>query len=406
MPRARGGKSQDKMSRLMSAAEAEFAKVGLEAASLETIAARARVSRQLIYNRFGGKRALYARIQTDVRNALFDTLVRDGEQQPTPLLAVSAIFEALFHSYAGSPLPGRSIADQEILSNAAVNPADWSHQIYDAIESYIAEGRHSGEIASRWSGKSFFDIAAALIAGVVALGNEPAVAKRATVDFIMRALTRRCDDTDEPKGLDLHSLARSDVSNIDRIISAAEAEFTRAGVEASSFSDIARRGGVSKQLIYYHFKNKRALYKAVQDRLLDRVLPHFEIIDLESLSPLSAIRSYVGTYERVQAVYPNSMKLDLYNRLQRGRVEVGDASGRSKSAHFLRRFDAVVRRGKEEGVIHQDVTAEMLFNASAIVFCSGVGATGGRLAQRGDPSRTPARQHSVAHDFIVCGSMA
>jgi AcrR family transcriptional regulator len=44
-----------------------------------------------------------------------------------------------------------------------------------------------------------------------------------------------------------------------RILTAAEAVFCRQGVAASSLHDIARRAGVTRGAVYWHFANKEAL---------------------------------------------------------------------------------------------------------------------------------------------------
>jgi len=402
---AKRGRSQDKMSRLMSAAELEFARVGLGAASLEAIALRAGVSRQLIYNKFGGKRGLYAAIQAAARRTLFDILVQQARLQPSPLRAISNILEILFDSYAASPLLGRSVADEGFLPRASEDSEGQPHRIYNVIEGYLAQGRRSGEVKRKWGSEAFFDSAASLIAGVAAMGGGPTNARSVTVDFIIRALTAASDDAGQSDLSHPQWMREADVTSVERIISAAEAEFARSSVESSSFSAIARRADVSKQLIYYHFRNKETLYKAVQDRLLDRVLPHFEALDLESLTPMAAVRAYVRTYEQVQAAYPNSMKLDLDNRLQRGGKEVGDAFGRNRITHFLRRFETVIRRGQADGSIHESMTATLLFNLSAIIFCSRKGAAHYEQSLSG-AALEHSEQQSIAREFIICGSAA
>jgi Transcriptional regulator len=406
MRRASSGKSQEKISRLISVAELEFARVGLGAASLETIAVKAGVSRQLIYNKYGGKQGLYTAVQTVARSTLFESLLQHAWLQASPAGTISNILKVLFDRYAASPLLGRSVADEGFLPGPGNDHEGRLHRIYGVIEGYLAQGRLLGEVKREWSGQAFFDCAVSLIAGVTAMGGGAAYARDITVDFIIRALTAIGDGIEESELPHSRWTREADVTSIERIISAAEAEFACSGVESSSFSAIARRGGVSKQLIYYHFKNKATLYKAVQDRLLHRVLPHFEALSLKSLTPMAAVQAYVGTYEQVQAAYPNSMKLDLDNRLQRGGMEVGDASGRNRIAHFLRRFDEVIMRGKADGSIHDSMNATLLFNFSAIIFSSGKGVMHDAQIPSGAASTEPRHAHSIAREFIVFGSTA
>jgi len=48
-----------------------------------------------------------------------------------------------------------------------------------------------------------------------------------------------------------------------RILAAAELAFSRKGFDASSLDDIARRAGVTKQLIVHHFGGKKDLYAVI-----------------------------------------------------------------------------------------------------------------------------------------------
>ena len=123
------------------------------------------------------------------------------------------------------------------------------------------------------------------------------------------------------------------------------------------------------------------------------------------MTPLEALRSYVVTYEQVQAAYPNSMKLDLFNRLQRGAIEAGDAFGRKRTNAFLKRFQRAIQRGYEEGSIHPSITATLLFNLSAIIFCSSrVGIDDRQFSSGG--ANALSNRRSIAREFIICGSRA
>jgi len=405
MSGAKWGKSQEKTLRMMSAAESEFARVGFSAASLEIIAAQAAVSRQLIYNRYGGKRGLFDAVQGSARNALLDMLVDDTRFQSSPLEAIAGQLKVLFDGYSASALSGRSVMDDGFLSCATEGPGDEPHRIYAIIERHLAQGRQSGEIRRDWNGRTFFDAAASLIVGIAAMGKGPAGVRDVTVDFIMRALTAAEEIGGPHDFLQPNHIRTMDVTNVERIISAAEAEFAQSGVQSSSIFAIAARAQVSKQLVYYYFKDKRTLYKAVHDRLVDRVLRHFEALDLEGMTPLEALRSYVVTYEQVQAAYPNSMKLDLFNRLQRGAIEAGDAFGRKRTNAFLKRFQRAIQRGYEEGSIHPSITATLLFNLSAIIFCSSRVGIDDRQFSSGEANALSNRR-SIAREFIICGSRA
>ncbi|MBK1615923.1 TetR family transcriptional regulator [Rubrivivax gelatinosus] len=53
-----------------------------------------------------------------------------------------------------------------------------------------------------------------------------------------------------------------------RILDAAESEFQDHGVSGTSLEDIARTAGVTRGAIYWHFRDKGALFEAMMDRVV------------------------------------------------------------------------------------------------------------------------------------------
>jgi len=71
------------------------------------------------------------------------------------------------------------------------------------------------------------------------------------------------------------SIPASGVSKVkERIIAAAEEVFARSGLDGATTQQIAKRAGVNKSLLHYHFGSKRELYYAVMDKIL------FDLIQL------------------------------------------------------------------------------------------------------------------------------
>ena len=67
----------------------------------------------------------------------------------------------------------------------------------------------------------------------------------------------------------------------DRIIDAAQAIFARDGFVGAKMQEIADRVGIQRPSLFYHFKNKEALFVAAHEQVFARIEPVFR----ESLAP-------------------------------------------------------------------------------------------------------------------------
>lgn len=82
-----------------------------------------------------------------------------------------------------------------------------------------------------------------------------------------------------------------------KLLDSAESLFQTQGVSRTSLQDIARRAGATRGAIYWHFKDKAALFNAMMERVTLPLEAAFglpigslECLDSEELDPLSRIR--------------------------------------------------------------------------------------------------------------------
>ena len=88
-------------------------------------------------------------------------------------------------------------------------------------------------------------------------------------------------------------------STRDRVFEAACVEFSERGFDGARVDRIARRAGVNKAMIYYHFHSKSDLYEAVIDRFVGELGVFLDrILDEEHDLPrfLSALARYYVAY--------------------------------------------------------------------------------------------------------------
>lgn len=77
----------------------------------------------------------------------------------------------------------------------------------------------------------------------------------------------------------------------DALLDAAEQEFSSKGVTRTTLNDVACAAGVTRGAIYWHFKDKSALFQAMCDRVFlpMQALLH-EVSTAPSIDPLAALR--------------------------------------------------------------------------------------------------------------------
>jgi AcrR family transcriptional regulator len=78
-----------------------------------------------------------------------------------------------------------------------------------------------------------------------------------------------------------------------RILDAAEKEFSAKGLAGARVDVIAAGSGANKRMIYYYFGNKENLYVAVLENAYTHMRSEESSLSLDSLDPLAAIRALV-----------------------------------------------------------------------------------------------------------------
>jgi AcrR family transcriptional regulator len=93
-------------------------------------------------------------------------------------------------------------------------------------------------------------------------------------------------------------------SSQEDLLDAATQAFLEDGFSGARVDAIARRAGVNKALIYYHFKSKRGLYQSVLVRLLRGVLDEVARVAASELDPRHRLIAFYAGVARVFAERP------------------------------------------------------------------------------------------------------
>jgi AcrR family transcriptional regulator len=197
---------------------------------------------------------------------------------------------------------------------------------------------------------------------------------------------------------------KAPVANRARILAAATAEFAARGYEGASMDSIAARTQTTRALINYYFGSKEKLYLAVLERVYAEIREAENLLELEHLAPVDAIRRIVEfTYDYyVQHEY--FVRLVVAENQAKGRHMRRFPSLRTVNRPIVDRLAAVIARGQAEGTfrrgvdpidVHMAIAALGMFNVTNQY-------TFGTLFQRdmGGRGDVPARRRLVA-DVIL-----
>jgi TetR/AcrR family transcriptional regulator len=100
------------------------------------------------------------------------------------------------------------------------------------------------------------------------------------------------------------------------ILNAAVEEFALHGLNNARIETIAANTGVTKAMIYYYFKSKEGLYKAVLERGFNTYMRPLQELSLDSLSPENALEQYVRCLLSNLVKNPNWPLIMCYEALQ------------------------------------------------------------------------------------------
>lgn len=104
-----------------------------------------------------------------------------------------------------------------------------------------------------------------------------------------------------------------------RVLAAAAAEFADRGFAGAGVDRIARRARLTKGMIYYHFKNKAALYREVLQLTIQSAADRVGEIARSDLAPADKVRAFVTTVLAEVGRQPHFPRILLREIAEQGR---------------------------------------------------------------------------------------
>ena len=143
------------------------------------------------------------------------------------------------------------------------------------------------------------------------------------------------------------------------IIRHATALFSEKGYASASMDELAQRCGLNKAMVFYYFKNKKGLYEAVMQSVLEEIYRVITEQNSAHDSPEAALRGFVYTYARYAQTHPYLPALLLKELSDSGAVvpELLFASMRK----LFSLFSDIVRRGQKDGAFGEAIPMVLYF---------------------------------------------
>jgi AcrR family transcriptional regulator len=160
---------------------------------------------------------------------------------------------------------------------------------------------------------------------------------------------------------------RSPSETLRRILDAARAEFADLGLEGGRVGNIARRAGVTAQLVHHYFGSKEKLYSVVLEDAAAAQILELISIDYDSMSPVAALRHFMLTVFEQYYKDPARLSLMLDQSLRAG-AQITERSRRGSLApRLIDQFDRILKRGAGGGTFRTGLDAEKILSAAFLI---------------------------------------
>lgn len=148
----------------------------------------------------------------------------------------------------------------------------------------------------------------------------------------------------------------------EKILKAAEEEFSVNGLGAARVDSIAKRAGVNKQLIYAHFTSKENLYSVILEIVYARLGEYEKNLVYSDFKGVDTVKKIIIDYFDFLISNPSFVRLMLWENLNNAKC-LGEVR-----TNLFTGTRNLLCKGIEKGVIRDDIDVEqtaMSFN----LFC-------------------------------------
>ena len=188
------------------------------------------------------------------------------------------------------------------------------------------------------------------------------------------------------------------------LLAAATAEFAEKGLAGARVDEIARRAGVNKQLVYHHFGNKEALYRAALEQVYAGIRAAERALHLADLPPEAALERLVGFSFDYLLEHPEFVAL-LNDENRQGAPHLRQSDGlRAMHSPLVDLLRETLRRGGEAGTFRADLDPVQVYISIAALsyfYFSNNRTLSAIFGQELDAARAVAARRRHVIDFTL-----
>jgi len=154
-------------------------------------------------------------------------------------------------------------------------------------------------------------------------------------------------------------------ANRARIVKAAIEEFAARGFKGASMDAIAARTHTTRALINYYFGSKEKVYLAVLEHVYAEIREAENLLDLDHLNPVEAIRRIVEFTFDYYLGHEGFVRLVVAENQARGRHLKKSKAMRTLNRPVIETLGRVIARGQADGSFRRDVDPVEIHKAIA-----------------------------------------
>lgn len=140
----------------------------------------------------------------------------------------------------------------------------------------------------------------------------------------------------------------------EQILDAAEVLFARKGFEPTTIKEIGAAAGQNPALLYYYFRSKEELYRAVLRRVIGEMLARGGAAFDAAPAPPDAIRGLVAAQMEFALTHANAPRL-LVREMIDHEARRAESVILELAASLFKRLCQVIEQGQREGHFRSDV---------------------------------------------------